>query len=278
MKASGRGAPSRWRRAGFTIIEMLVVMAVVMILAGLLLPALSQAKERVKETTCLNNLHQIGICGKMWWDDTGGTIQGLAGGREALPGCWSTNFGVPEARSLYSYLKKSEVWRCPKDAGKYRVHFQDHPDNTLLPTCWETRGYSYDFNSGFPIGLKDPYTKRKVAYLITGKPDTSIPNPSLMILMFEPPAAPQACHCPRVEHFKPRWYQWHRRRALSIFLDPRLAPPLFYSPILFLDGHASVCNFTKALRTDPYHPFEETKEWMWYIPEPDRPPPTLRPL
>ncbi len=129
-------------RRGFTLIELLVVIAIIAILAAILFPVFARAREKARQTNCLNNLKQLGLGMLMYAQDYDEKFSSIAGsqysgmfGVTSIPGMGDFNLHTSPDHSpyyywwgwawgIYPYVKNAQIYLCPStDYHCYQVAY-----------------------------------------------------------------------------------------------------------------------------------------------------------
>lgn len=234
------------RRRAFSLIELLVVITIIAIVAALMLPTLSKAKQQATAASCLNNQKQMASAFHMYTADnfelivqmadyeTGADIfpgGGFWGGPVTPPSTWNgpatallaVQTGLISSNAFYFYCNTVETYHCPGDR---RI------DNS--PTVTGLNGWAYDSYSrtqnlgGEPYddywGAGGTYTKM-----------SAIPMPSSTFSMIED----ADWRGYNVGTWAVKW-----TRTAFEWQDPPAMSHIDVNSISFADGHAELHKWT----------------------------------
>lgn len=138
-------------RRAFTLIEILVVLAILSVLAAMLFPAFGRSREMARRTSCANHLRQIGL----------GLLQYAADFDERLPPYSEHGFvgyadnngnnadGARWADMIFPYVKSSQIFNCPDANGKMATL----AGGQFFDVASYSFGYVSPSVSGEPIGV-----------------------------------------------------------------------------------------------------------------------------
>jgi len=188
-------------RDGFTLIELLVVIAIIAILAALLLPTLSGAKAKARQTQCMNNEKQMNLAMSLYLGDSGDAFPGLASRMNGFQPMdwiyWRTNTAQypPLAKSpilLSMGTTQSNMLRCPCDTDDSARQSVPYPGDGPYLFSYSLTGYGMGtvpngLGGNYNYGMSSVFmgTVNQPSYYLFRS--ANIQNPARKIMFAEEP-------------------------------------------------------------------------------------------
>jgi prepilin-type N-terminal cleavage/methylation domain-containing protein len=105
-------------RAGVTLVELLIVLAILAVLAGLLLPTIGWVRTRARQTACSSNLAQLGAATKVYAEQEGGRLPASQNWGATKPERSSAWFNqLPRMMSEQKINRPGTIFQCPSFDG-----------------------------------------------------------------------------------------------------------------------------------------------------------------
>jgi prepilin-type N-terminal cleavage/methylation domain-containing protein/prepilin-type processing-associated H-X9-DG protein len=146
-----RVTPARSGR-GFTLLELLVVVAIIGLVASMLLPSMVRSRSRAQAIFCLRNLQQVHAAWTMYADDNYGRLPGVISGSYPGSDRWVSGWldfssSTDNTNTLYltevaysqlaPYIRDAAVYRCPSDRSEVTINGRSHARvRSLSMNCW----------------------------------------------------------------------------------------------------------------------------------------------
>jgi len=146
------------KRRGFTLIEILLVIAIIAVLAAILFPVFASVREKGRQISCVSNLHQLGLAVQLYAQDSDDILP-LGGDpidtqtelwKIAASGkYWALAQQLPPLpKVLGPYAAGNGVWRCPSDTGFDVPDLDGEIALPAHPSSYEAYGCSYSYHTG----------------------------------------------------------------------------------------------------------------------------------
>ena len=211
--------------AAFTLIELLIVIAIIAILAAMLLPTLARSKATAQRIKCVSNLHQLGLATQMYWDDNAGNCFRYTSTTNYGQAFWFGWMGPgaegerpfdPQTGALWPYLEGRGVELCPSlnyALGQFKL---------------KARGAAYGYGYNLCLSANNGKPPVRVTKILRTS-DIVLLADSAQVNTFQAPASPEN---PMLEEFY--YVSTNRYEATAHFRHARKASAIF------ADGHVAM--------------------------------------
>jgi len=247
-----KGVDIMCKRNGFTLIELLVVIAIIAVLMGILMPALSRAREQGRRAVCLNHLKTLTfswmmyadgnddkiVNGEAYWAPTAAPVAPVPtsgphrGERYWVGNDCASGFAQGEQRpldiqmeairvgALFPYCAAEKVYRCPTGIrGEMRTYSTAYGMNG----CFDAAG-TYLGNRGAKVG--------RTVLMVKRRSEISVPSPAYrLVFLDEGRISPDSY---AIHYNEPRWW------------DPPFVRHADGTNVSFADGHSAYWKYGGA--------------------------------